>query len=299
MNVHETLISFVVTCKGRLQHLKLSLPTLARQPNSQTILVDYSCPDGSADWASQHFPSVKIVRLNEQGVFNLSRARNEGAKHAAATWICFVDADVLLAPQFCENIAEHLEHGFFCVFDTTSNKNGIGGSCVVKQRDQLEVGGYDEAIDSWGSEDKDLYWRFENAGIKTKILQHDFIEDIFQHSDDSRTQFSSQKDIRLSHIIGSIYRYQKYLLLKVARETMRDLDSRKALYAQCKRIVEESYKAGTTAEFILEIPTEKSIRFPFAEVKSIVKFEVDLTKLLLADRYPREMLKFLSARANL
>ena len=32
------------------------------------------------------------------------------------------------------------------------------------------IGGYDEAIDSWGSEDKDFYWRLENAGIKKKSV---------------------------------------------------------------------------------------------------------------------------------
>src|SRR5260370_11681104 len=42
--VHPRL-SVVVPCKGRLQHLRRSLPTFVAQPDSEVIVVDYDCPD--------------------------------------------------------------------------------------------------------------------------------------------------------------------------------------------------------------------------------------------------------------
>jgi len=91
----EPLISFIVTCKGRLEHLMVSLPRLIGQRNSKVILVDSECPDGAGDWAESQFNEITIVRIQDQGQFHITRARNEGLKNASTEWICFIDADII------------------------------------------------------------------------------------------------------------------------------------------------------------------------------------------------------------
>jgi hypothetical protein len=38
-------LSIVTTCKGRLHHLRRSLPGFLAQPDTQVIVVDYDCPE--------------------------------------------------------------------------------------------------------------------------------------------------------------------------------------------------------------------------------------------------------------
>lgn len=45
-------LTFVVGCKGRLSHLKMTLPILAKFPNASCIVVDFDCPEKSGDSAS-------------------------------------------------------------------------------------------------------------------------------------------------------------------------------------------------------------------------------------------------------
>ncbi len=40
--------SIITTCKGRLEHLKQTLPAMLAQKDSEVIVVDYSCPHGTA-----------------------------------------------------------------------------------------------------------------------------------------------------------------------------------------------------------------------------------------------------------
>ncbi|HNH34373.1 MAG TPA: hypothetical protein PK375_00580, partial [Rhodocyclaceae bacterium] len=65
-------IAFIVTCMGRLTHLRESLPRLATQPASECILVDFSCPEGCGAWAETHHPAVRVVRVPGQEHFNLA-----------------------------------------------------------------------------------------------------------------------------------------------------------------------------------------------------------------------------------
>ena len=80
LDASEQIITFVVTCKGRLEHLMVSLPRLAVQRYSRVILVDSECPEGAGNWADFQFSQIKVVRVQDGGQFHLSRSRNEGWK---------------------------------------------------------------------------------------------------------------------------------------------------------------------------------------------------------------------------
>ena len=55
--------SLIVTCKGRLMHLRQTLPLFCALPDTEVILVDYGCPDGSGVWAAANFPAARVVRV--------------------------------------------------------------------------------------------------------------------------------------------------------------------------------------------------------------------------------------------
>ena len=80
-------IAFITTCKGRLKHIQQTLPTMVAENPYEIILVDYGCPQGTGDWAESNYPSVKVVRVNDDPGFCAARARNIGAGHSTAPWL--------------------------------------------------------------------------------------------------------------------------------------------------------------------------------------------------------------------
>lgn len=92
---------------GRLHHLKESLPVIMSQPNSEVIVVDYSCPDGSGRWAKKNYPDSHVVEVKDEEYFSLTKARNAAIpviKEMGCNWLCFVDADTIIAENFTEKI---------------------------------------------------------------------------------------------------------------------------------------------------------------------------------------------------
>ncbi len=53
--------SIVTTCKGRLEHLRQSLPIFSRRA-AEVVVVDYDCPQKTRDFVASDFPGGKVVR---------------------------------------------------------------------------------------------------------------------------------------------------------------------------------------------------------------------------------------------
>jgi glycosyltransferase involved in cell wall biosynthesis len=85
--------SIVTCCKGRLEFLKRSLPTFVQQAETEVVVVDYDCPDGTKDWVAAHYPDVRVAAVADAPLFNLSRARNIGADVARGQWLVLCDAE--------------------------------------------------------------------------------------------------------------------------------------------------------------------------------------------------------------
>ena len=116
-------ICLITTCMGRLAHLQQSLAAAVAQPHCSCVVVDYSCPERCGDWVEQHYPAVKVVRVpSPGGLFNISRARNCGVAVADSPWLCFVDADVILNPQFSECVLPLLHPKSFYLASPSVNE---------------------------------------------------------------------------------------------------------------------------------------------------------------------------------
>jgi hypothetical protein len=73
-------IIVITRCMGRLEHLKQSLPKFAAQ--FPTVMVDWSCPEKSGDWAKT-VDNVSVIRVQGSNIktFSQGGSRNTGAEH--------------------------------------------------------------------------------------------------------------------------------------------------------------------------------------------------------------------------
>jgi cellulose synthase/poly-beta-1,6-N-acetylglucosamine synthase-like glycosyltransferase len=75
--------------------------TLERIKECEVIVVCNGCTDKTASVARKY--TNKVIELKEKGV---SRARNEGVKHASHKRVVFLDADIRVGPNVLQKIAQ-------------------------------------------------------------------------------------------------------------------------------------------------------------------------------------------------
>jgi glycosyltransferase involved in cell wall biosynthesis len=240
-------LSFITTCKGRLQHLMQTLPKMAAQPGTETIVVDYDCPDHSGDWVAANFPAVRVVRVRDQPIFNAARARNLGAATAVAPWLCFVDADTLLHPDFAANVLAVASPGVYC--QGVHGRHELVGTIALSQAAFALVQGYDEVMQGWGAEDADLYNRLQRTGQRRVDLPVHLLDTI-KHGSDLRTRFH-----RIDNQISSWTINQMYLELKYGIQSLTGKEApteiRRRIYTDIEAEVLAAQAARRTASYTL------------------------------------------------
>jgi GT2 family glycosyltransferase len=194
----------IVTCKGRLAHLKETLPLLCGLPSTDVILVDYGCPEKSGAWAAAHWPGVSVVQVDDDPGFNAPRARNFGAKQAVSEYLLFVDADVKIKPDALTEIEALIDETCFVIIDPAKLGNSIRGTCIVPAKRFRDVGGYDELLKNYGMEDIDLNNRLIESGLGEKKLFSDSF-DVIKHSNELRTRYSDAMPLGKLVLIATLY----------------------------------------------------------------------------------------------
>jgi glycosyltransferase involved in cell wall biosynthesis len=243
-------VCFVTTCMGRLAALRQSLGPMLEQPDGSCVVVDYSCPDGAADWVVANHPSVRVVRVPGQSHFNLAAARNAGARLADAPWICFVDADVILEQSFSASLSQVLAPGDY--YRVVSGDGGIGGTFACSKADFERVGGYDEVYRGWGDEDNDLYDALQFVGLRQRSLPVALLKHM-PHGDDERTRFYPVADRILGHAVNRVYRIVKWDTARLGRE-LPTLEFRRALYEKIAEVVTRSIQSGGPGDLAVHLP---------------------------------------------
>jgi glycosyltransferase involved in cell wall biosynthesis len=235
----EPRLSLVTCCKGRLQYLKRSLPTLVAQEESEVIVVDYDCPDNTKEWVATHFPEVRLVAVTNEPYFNLSRARNVGARHSRARWLAFCDVDQLLASSFASQILAMVSPGTYLrtLHDTQwgPRKQGVPLACEAKLF--WAIGGYDDAFRGWGVEDRELVDRLERSGLREVVGSASLVETI-RHSNEERRRYY-EHEIELSLAINFYYRQIKHRYFQTRGRWFTD-EQRYSTYSNVEQAVLDS-----------------------------------------------------------
>jgi len=207
--------SIVVTCKGRLHHLRQTLPKMLRQNADfvfEVVVVDYGCPQGTFSWCRQFDVSSLIAVLVEQDtdLFSVSRARNVGARTAGGEVYAFVDADIELDEGWLQIAAAPIlagDAGLTRAKSRSGGKSDIWGTCCVSRELFHKVRGYDENMRGWGVEDNDLYERCRQQA--SERLFDGALLTAIPHGDDERVQYHDEKDRSASRQKNRAYRRQR------------------------------------------------------------------------------------------
>jgi len=192
------MISFIIPCKGRLTHLRKTLPLIVPQPDSECVLVDYSCPEKCGKWVGLWHPEVKMVSVPGKRWFNLSEARNEGAKAASGEWLCFLDADVLLDKDFVKNVIPLLDGGKFLALNS-----GYGAITLCRKHDFERTGGFDESLLGYGFQTEAFQESLRGLGIAMvpippMLARHE------RHEDAVRSMHHEDEDIVRSRKLNAL-----------------------------------------------------------------------------------------------
>ena len=216
------------------------------EQNAEVIVVDYSCPDGTADYVEEHFPSVRVVRVEGETGFSNWRARNRGAEVATSDVLIFCDADTFLAQTAVDAISATFPRRRFGFFSRKAtlrfNKsrvrigdNQLRGFHVIPAQAFRALGGYDEVLEGYAAGgDTDLEDRLVLRGIQRFELGDGIIEDVIEHGHETRFTYHSDP-IGMSYAAGILYRRAKLTLLRTMKRPNLDLKMRRNLYAVARK----------------------------------------------------------------
>jgi glycosyltransferase involved in cell wall biosynthesis len=182
----------------------------------EVIVVDFDCPQSTADWCRVNYPKVKVIKVTNQPMFNPSKARNIGARNALSHWLCFLDADVLIRNNFTSSFRSKITSGNFyplALFLRHHNEDvfGLSGTVVCEYSAFSSVGGYDEVMADYGWEDIDFYQRLVRSGHRVRLAPPGIIERVIQHGD--RALFRSIKVFGISLLRNGFYCAAKLKLM--------------------------------------------------------------------------------------
>jgi glycosyltransferase involved in cell wall biosynthesis len=234
--------SIVTVCKGRLHHLKQTLPIFIALCAEEVIVVDYGCPQNTGDWVESNFPAVKVVRVTDDAGFCLSRGRNFGAGQSSSSWLLFADADIKIEASLIDWARANCEKNYFYRSSVgsgdTRDPNTYG--TFLCERDAFDrIGGFDEVFRGWGGEDDDIYERLVLSGSREGSFPSDFLSAI-RHDDRERVAFHAVKDKVGQHFRNRFYRTLKMQAMNFYRIKMElPLEMRQKIHRQVEAAFDE------------------------------------------------------------
>ncbi len=239
-------ISFVTTCKGRLHHLKETLPLMLAQNPDEVIVVDYDCPDGIGDWIDANHPEIKVIRVSDAPQFHATRARNMGGNAATSDWIVFIDGDVRTYEGWTGWMQENLEPGHFYRSALVHGARDLEtfGTVIVNREDFQAIGGYDEAYQGWGGEDIDFYRMLSDHGAVESEYPSKFVLAI-THDDAERAGWHTMGDKHQKHVANECYFEAKLQIGRTLGKGNRiSLEQRHQLMAQVQSALNSWFEQG-------------------------------------------------------
>lgn len=223
MDGNALKISYCTTCKGRLHHLRETLPANLKaeegNPNVEFVVLDYSSDDGLADWIKENFSEamqsgrLRYARLDNAPHFKMAHAKNMAHRLATGDVLCNVDADNFIVPDFSRWLREQFVQNenclVSCLISTLTDvykkkigewkrveafSPGIGGRVAMSKTNFDQLRGYDERLSGWEGEDVDLVRRAQRFGLERVMLPKEFYGSVISHDNDARLKQLSGED---------------------------------------------------------------------------------------------------------
>lgn len=196
-------VSLAAVCMGRHDTVKKTAPAwLAVEGVKEIVVVDWSS-DPPLEPTIRSIPGgerIKIIRVNSEPRWVLSRAYNLAINATRYSHIIRTDCDYHIDPGFVkahsgimeetsEEAKKRGKHYFAGNYNLARNENEVhlNGAVFIKRKDFLDVGGYDERIQTYGWDDEDLYQRLGTAGFEKLNISYDHVSHV-SHDNTGRAQ---------------------------------------------------------------------------------------------------------------
>jgi hypothetical protein len=215
-------------------------------PDVEFVLLDYESQDGLGDWVraslGDEIASGRLVyaRYEPAPHFRMAHAKNMAHRIASGDVLVNVDGDNFIAKDFSlwlrtlysrspDALASPRDisvTGFLRqrVFNKLVNLprpvDGLCGRIAVSRAAFFAVGGYDEAIAGWGSDDIDFMLRVRDAGTSLAVIPAELWGGTIPHDNVARIENMTSEARKLS-----ASRLGKPLLKEIA-DRIRQITSR-------------------------------------------------------------------------
>eukprot|EP00178_Gracilaria_changii_P019212 TRINITY_DN55818_c0_g1_i1.p1 TRINITY_DN55818_c0_g1~~TRINITY_DN55818_c0_g1_i1.p1 ORF type:complete len:765 (+),score=95.90 TRINITY_DN55818_c0_g1_i1:345-2639(+) len=203
-------VSLVAVCMGRHETLEKTVPAwLAVKDVNEVVLVDWSSDPPLEPIIRQIEGGnrIKIIRVDGEDSWVLSRAYNLAINSTSYSNVIRTDCDYEIGPDFVAAHAQlvhqsgepeadvsatggsDLKHYYAGNYNLARNENEVhlNGAVFIRRKDFLDVGGYDERIQTYGWDDEDLYNRLGEAGLRKRNISYDHVSHI-KHGNAGRAQ---------------------------------------------------------------------------------------------------------------
>lgn len=204
-------ISYCITCKGRLEHLKQTLPENLRNAasygNVEFVVLNYDSPDELENWISKNFKKeiaegkIRYAQIRNKPHFHMAHAKNLAHRLATGDILCNLDADNVVAPEYTSWLNDRFNENSNIIvrafwdnvvkrFLTSGSlfQSGLGGRIAITRDHFMQLRGYDETIAGWGGEDENLQRRALEAGLTLVSVPNRLRGTFIDHDDASRTK---------------------------------------------------------------------------------------------------------------
>jgi len=199
---------------NRLKHLQQTLEKNIQdnylKGHVEFVLLDYNSQDGLEEWVSKNMRTyidegiLVYYKTTEPTHYLRSHSRNMAFRLANATILCNLDADNFLGKGFADYIINEFskQDSIFCT--TNRSFDGTYGRICVRSEDFALIRGYNEALQGWGFEDNDFYYRFQLQGLKPVSFHNPEFYHYIEHPDTERIadefMFKNLKEMYIAYL---------------------------------------------------------------------------------------------------
>lgn len=198
-------ISLVTVCMNRLAHLLVSTAQAARwSHHDEHVIVDWSSDEPIGRRQLPDDPRIRLIRVEGEARWNPSRAYNFALAQARGRWLMRMDADCWPTERWVPDLDRRQ-----AALLVGAGGEGRYGQFLLPRPVFNAVGGFNEFMEGWGFEDKDLRARLTvQQNRRLTLLPLDCIG-VIEHTDAER--------VGRRHLPGGLERRRALAALRASR----------------------------------------------------------------------------------
>jgi hypothetical protein len=175
---------------GRLDQLKKTFPANLEAAKAfgleriEFVILNWSSNDGLEDWLKSNYSylidagTLKYLATWEPEHYHMAKTKNITHKQASGEIVVNVDADSYVFLKYLEYVWDRLsEYDKPKILRAVGTRGRPAGRIACRKKYFMELGGYDEVMELWGSDDWDFTERFQrHYSVRVTHVPRGFIK---------------------------------------------------------------------------------------------------------------------------